>query len=81
MRGEFSLISKNDITLMDRASGQCRCKSRPFLENDDANHALMGANMMRQAVPISACGASGRHRNGASVARDLASPPSRVARK
>ena len=37
----------------------------PFLENDDANRALMGSNMQRQAVPLVRCrGAAGRHRHG-----------------
>ena len=37
----------------------------PFLENDDANRALMGSNMQRQAVPLlKAAGAAGRHRHG-----------------
>ena len=37
----------------------------PFLEHDDANRALMGANMQRQAVPcIRTRGAAGRHRHG-----------------
>ena len=38
----------------------------PFLENDDANRALMGSNMQRQAVPLLRTGlAAGRHRHGA----------------
>ena len=38
----------------------------PFLENDDANRALMGSNMQRQAVPlVQRRGAAGRHRHGA----------------
>ena len=38
----------------------------PFLEHDDANRALMGANMQRQAVPLLRVrGAAGRHRHGA----------------
>jgi DNA-directed RNA polymerase subunit beta len=36
----------------------------PFLEHDDANRALMGANMQRQAVPLLRRGAAGRHRHG-----------------
>ena len=49
----------------------------PFLENDDANRALMGANMQRQAVPtLKRRGAVGRHRHRARGARDSgASPP------
>ena len=55
VRGEFSLISKNDVTLMDVGPAQLVSVAAslvPFLENDDANRALMGANMMRQAVPM-----------------------------
>ena len=38
----------------------------PFLENDDANRALMGSNMQRQAVPLlRGGGAAGRHGHGA----------------
>ena len=37
----------------------------PFLEHDDANRALMGSNMQRQAVPTLACRqAAGRYRHG-----------------
>ena len=37
----------------------------PFLEHDDANRALMGANMQRQAVPlVQLAGAARRHRHG-----------------
>jgi DNA-directed RNA polymerase subunit beta len=47
----------------------------PFLEHDDANRALMGANMQRQAVPtLRAQNAAGRHghraRRGARLGRD-----------
>ncbi len=55
VRGEFSSILKNDVTLMDVGSTQLVSVAAslvPFLENDDANRALMGANMMRQAVPM-----------------------------
>ena len=44
----------------------------PFLENDDANRALMGANMQRQAVPLLTTEAPDRrHRHGAQVRRRL----------
>ncbi len=36
----------------------------PFLEHDDANRALMGANMQRQAVPLLRAEAPRRHRHG-----------------
>ncbi|MEC9391101.1 MAG: DNA-directed RNA polymerase subunit beta, partial [Myxococcota bacterium] len=55
VRGEFSLIAKEDVTLMDVGPAQLVSVAAslvPFLENDDANRALMGANMMRQAVPM-----------------------------
>lgn len=55
VRGEFALIPKEDVTLMDVGPAQLVSVAAslvPFLENDDANRALMGANMMRQAVPM-----------------------------
>jgi DNA-directed RNA polymerase subunit beta len=54
-RGEFSLVSKDQVTLMDIAPSQIVSVSSaliPFLEHDDANRALMGSNMQRQAVPL-----------------------------
>jgi len=53
--GEFVLTDPNEITLMDVASNQLVAVAAsliPFLENDDANRALMGSNMQRQAVPV-----------------------------
>ncbi len=53
--GEFSMEAKGDITLMDITPSQVVSISAaliPFLEHDDANRALMGSNMMRQAVPL-----------------------------
>ena len=56
----------------------------PFLENDDANRALMGSNMQRQAVPlVQAARAARGHRHGVITARDsgavvAASAPARV---
>ncbi|MGD9080905.1 MAG: DNA-directed RNA polymerase subunit beta, partial [Desulfobacterales bacterium] len=53
--GEFMMIEKNDIDLMDISPNQLVSVSAsliPFLENDDANRALMGSNMQRQAVPL-----------------------------
>ena len=46
----------------------------PFLENDDANRALMGSNMQRQAVPLLRPSAACRYRHGGVVARDLVLP-------
>ena len=43
----------------------------PFLEHDDANRALMGSNMQRQAVPLLVPGgAPGGHRHGGQAAQD-----------
>ncbi len=52
---DFPVLTKNDIDLMDVAPNQIASIAAsliPFLEHDDANRALMGSNMMRQAVPI-----------------------------
>lgn len=54
-RGEFALVPKGQVTLMDIAPSQIVSVSAaliPFLEHDDANRALMGSNMQRQAVPL-----------------------------
>ena len=54
-KGDFVVIPSDDITLMDVAPNQIASISAsliPFLEHDDANRALMGSNMMRQAVPL-----------------------------
>ncbi len=53
--GEFMMVKSNDIELMDISPNQLVSVSAsliPFLENDDANRALMGSNMQRQAVPL-----------------------------
>ncbi|MDR3126349.1 MAG: DNA-directed RNA polymerase subunit beta [Rickettsiales bacterium] len=53
--GEFTMASSDRITLMDVSPKQVVSVAAaliPFLENDDANRALMGANMQRQAVPL-----------------------------
>ena len=53
--GEFMLINREDIELMDVSPKQLVSVAAsliPFLENDDANRALMGSNMQRQAVPL-----------------------------
>jgi DNA-directed RNA polymerase subunit beta len=53
--GEFMMIKKKEIELMDVSPNQLVSVSAsliPFLENDDANRALMGSNMQRQAVPL-----------------------------
>ncbi|HQM05400.1 MAG TPA: DNA-directed RNA polymerase subunit beta [Tenuifilaceae bacterium] len=53
--GDFPLAESESIDLMDVAPNQIASIAAsliPFLENDDANRALMGSNMMRQAVPL-----------------------------
>jgi DNA-directed RNA polymerase subunit beta len=53
--GEFMLINREEIELMDVSPKQLvsvAASMIPFLENDDANRALMGSNMQRQAVPL-----------------------------
>ncbi|MFN9376622.1 MAG: DNA-directed RNA polymerase subunit beta [Novosphingobium sp.] len=53
--GEFVMAPRDTITLMDVSPKQLVSVAAsliPFLENDDANRALMGSNMQRQAVPL-----------------------------
>ena len=53
--GEISLFPKEQIDMMDVSPKQVVSVASamiPFLENDDANRALMGSNMQRQAVPL-----------------------------
>jgi DNA-directed RNA polymerase subunit beta len=53
--GDFPLADADKIDLMDVAPNQIASIAAsliPFLEHDDANRALMGSNMMRQAIPL-----------------------------
>jgi DNA-directed RNA polymerase subunit beta len=53
--GEFVMVPPEEIDFMDVSPNQLVSVAAsliPFLENDDANRALMGANMQRQAVPL-----------------------------
>ncbi len=53
--GEFLMAPRDQVTLMDVSPKQLVSVAAsliPFLENDDANRALMGSNMQRQAVPL-----------------------------
>jgi DNA-directed RNA polymerase subunit beta len=53
--GEFVMVPPTDVTLVDVSPNQLVSVAAslvPFLENDDANRALMGSNMQRQAVPL-----------------------------
>ncbi|MCI5191273.1 MAG: DNA-directed RNA polymerase subunit beta, partial [Candidatus Electrothrix sp. AS4_5] len=55
MDGEVVTVSSDEVTAMDIAPNQLVSVAAsliPFLENDDANRALMGSNMQRQAVPL-----------------------------
>lgn len=52
---DFPVLSPDEVDLMDVAPSQIASIAAaliPFLEHDDANRALMGSNMMRQAVPL-----------------------------
>jgi DNA-directed RNA polymerase subunit beta len=54
-KGEFTLAQPEDIDYIDVSPKQLVSVAAsliPFLENDDANRALMGSNMQRQAVPL-----------------------------
>ncbi len=54
-QGDFPVVDPKNITLMDVGTNQIAsiaASSIPFLEHDDANRALMGSNMQRQAVPL-----------------------------
>jgi DNA-directed RNA polymerase subunit beta len=55
LEGDFPVIGPESLHLMDVAPNQIASIAAsliPFLEHDDANRALMGSNMMRQAVPL-----------------------------
>ncbi|MDT8346385.1 MAG: DNA-directed RNA polymerase subunit beta, partial [Flavobacteriaceae bacterium] len=55
LEGDFPLASPTEANYIDVAPNQIASISAsliPFLEHDDANRALMGSNMMRQAVPL-----------------------------
>ncbi|MBC6981835.1 DNA-directed RNA polymerase subunit beta [Caulobacter sp. 17J80-11] len=55
INGEPTLLTKDTVDMMDVSPKQVVSVAAaliPFLENDDANRALMGANMQRQAVPL-----------------------------
>ncbi|MBU2351710.1 MAG: DNA-directed RNA polymerase subunit beta, partial [Alphaproteobacteria bacterium] len=55
VNGDSQLLAKDTVDMMDVSPKQVVSVAAaliPFLENDDANRALMGANMQRQAVPL-----------------------------
>ncbi len=55
VEGEFMMVERENLEFMDISPNQLVSVSAsliPFLENDDANRALMGSNMQRQAVPL-----------------------------
>lgn len=55
VKGDFKMVSREEVQFMDVSPKQIVSVSAsliPFLENDDANRALMGSNMQRQAVPL-----------------------------
>ena len=54
-RGEFPIVQHDQVNYMDVSPNQIVSAAAaliPFLEHDDANRALMGSNMQRQAVPL-----------------------------
>jgi DNA-directed RNA polymerase subunit beta len=54
-QADYPIIEKNEVDLIDSAPNQIASIAAsliPFLDHDDANRALMGSNMMRQAVPL-----------------------------
>ncbi len=54
-KGDFAMVHPEEVELMDVAPDQLVSVAAsliPFLEHDDANRALMGSNMQRQAVPL-----------------------------
>lgn len=58
VRGDVLMLPREEVTLMDISPSQMVSVSAaliPFLEHDDANRALMGSNMQRQAVPLLRC--------------------------
>ena len=55
---DFPVVTAKDVNMVDVAPNQIASIAAsliPFLEHDDANRALMGSNMMRQAVPLVTC--------------------------
>ena len=55
VEGEFEMVYRDEVKYMDVSPNQLVSVSAsliPFLEHDDANRALMGSNMQRQAVPL-----------------------------
>ncbi len=70
--GDVEMAPKEDVTLIDISPSQMVSISAaliPFLEHDDANRALMGSNMQRQAVPLLR---SARPLVGTGMERDVA---------
>ena len=58
LEADFPVVAPEEVGLMDVAPSQIASIAAaliPFLEHDDANRALMGSNMMRQAVPLLRC--------------------------
>ena len=74
-RGENIVTNKERIDYMDVSPKQVVSAATaciPFLENDDSNRALMGANMQRQAVPLIESGISDcRYRYGVRISKRL----------
>ena len=75
VNGELNQIKGADVQYVDISPKQTVAISAaliPFLEHDDANRALMGSNMQRQAVPLLVTDAAGRgHGHGKARADEL----------
>ena len=55
VKGDFPIVSPEDVDFVEVSPNQILSVAAaliPFLEHDDANRALMGSNMQRQAVPL-----------------------------
>ncbi len=67
-KGDYPVVAAEDVNFMDVSPVQIVSAAAaliPFLEHDDGNRALMGANMQRQAVPLlDLRGSCGRYRHG-----------------
>ena len=84
-KNEFMLSTADKVQFMDVAPAQIVSVAAsliPFLEHDDANRALMGSNMQRQAVPcLRAEKAAGRHRRRADGCGRLGNRGARAPRR
>ena len=88
LAGQYVTVAPKDVDLMDVSPEQIWSVATamiPFLEHDDANRALMGSNMQRQAVPLLKTDApvigTGMERRAALDTGDVAAGPQRRHRR